>query len=235
MDSDFKIIIKNSLYEILRIDNFSHNFPTHVHKRTCVGKIISGEKILIINGQKLLLKKGDFFYIPANVPHCCQMEKDKNVSYIVLCVNDTEMINEKMIHDDLLSISIDPKEICLLYRYALSIDNRPVSISNNNVNQLLKYIEENYDKELSTDFLAEKTNLNSYYLHHIFKENVGLSLHQFIIQTRIKKVKEKILTGSDPLGTALDCGFYDQSHYIKNFKKHSGITPQKFIDSIKVL
>ena len=63
----------------------------------------------------------------------------------------------------------------------------------------------------------------------------GLSLRQYIIQARIKKARESLPVQKDSLGAGLDCGFYDQSHFIRHFKRHVGITPGTYIDSVKMI
>lgn len=43
-----------------------------------------------------------------------------------------------------------------------------------------------------------------------------------IIKLNVNKYKNLTSIG-------LDCGFYDQSHFIKTFKKYSGLTPKQFL------
>ncbi len=235
MKTDYKILVKKSFYEILKINEISHNFPMHIHNRLCIGKINSGEKYLLINGQKNILKKNDLFYIPPYIPHSCYIKEGNTVSYTILCIDDIRKISKKMIINDILSSLIEIEDIYSLYKYAATIDNYVKSNNNKIINKLLKYIDENYTEQLSVDFLANKIGLNSFYLLHMFKEKVGISLHQFLIQTRIKKTKKFFLRENNILNIALNCGFYDQSHYIRNFKRYVGITPQKYFDAIKIL
>ncbi len=46
-----------------------HTVPTHSHKHEQVGMVYSGTALLQIGEEERTVKKGDFFYIPANTPH----------------------------------------------------------------------------------------------------------------------------------------------------------------------
>ena len=232
MKTKYKVIIKKSFYEILVINEQSHNFPTHIHNRLCVGKILSGEKYLILNGQQKKLRKNDYYIIPSITPHSCSMEEGKKVSYLILCIDDIEKLSKEMIINDLVCSSIEIGDILSLYNHILKMSSNYFINYNSIILELLKYIDKNYFEKLTLDHLSQKFGFNSYYLLHIFKENVGIPLHQFIIQSRIKKTKDLFLTRQNVLAIALSCGFYDQSHYIRNFRKYVGITPQNYFNSI---
>ena len=45
---------------------------------------------------------------------------------------------------------------------------------------LMQYIENHLDEELSLDHLAEVFYVSKFHIAHIFKENLGLSIHQYI-------------------------------------------------------
>ncbi|MBN1499823.1 MAG: helix-turn-helix transcriptional regulator [Spirochaetes bacterium] len=194
----------------------------------------SGEKHLSVNGKISILKKNDLFFIPPYLPHASYVKDGKTAGYTIICFDDIEKTSEKMIVNDLPFSSSEMNSIRSLYRFAImkagNYDNSDIMI-----NKLVKYIDENCSEQLSTDSLAAVIGLNPYYLLHLFKEKIGISLHQYIIQARIKKSKEYFLSEKSILDIALDSGFYDQSHYIRNFKRHVGITPQRYFESITVI
>ena len=43
--------------------------PTHTHVNEQAGRVLSGSFKLIIDGEERLLKEGDHYLIPSNVPH----------------------------------------------------------------------------------------------------------------------------------------------------------------------
>ena len=47
----------------------SHSVPVHSHPHEQVGMVYSGKAVLRIGNEERIAKKGDFYCIPANVPH----------------------------------------------------------------------------------------------------------------------------------------------------------------------
>lgn len=46
-----------------------HTVPTHSHPHEQIGIIYSGKAEMWVGSEKKIIKKGDFYCIPANVPH----------------------------------------------------------------------------------------------------------------------------------------------------------------------
>jgi AraC-like DNA-binding protein len=235
MDTEYKILISKSCYEILRINNLSHNFPAHIHRRTCAGRIDSGEKILFIDGKNYLLKKNDLFFIPPCTPHKCIVKDRRNVSYTILSFDDISNISGETIINDISSSGVEIDDIKPLIAYAIKIFTVHLNKYSSMIDMLIKYIDDNLAGELSTELLSELAGISPYHMLHVFKEKTGLSLRQYIIQARIRKARESLHVNKNPLMTGLDCGFYDQSHFIRHFKRHVGITPGTYIDSVKIM
>ncbi len=233
MKTEYKILLTKSSLEILEIKNLQHHFPMHFHKRMCIGRIDDGSKILIIDGKIIRLTKDDLFFIPPYKPHTTYVENDCKADYTIICANSIDKLYEGII----LENKINNSKNSILASYINKLCNIPHNplFMNERINVVLSYIENNYMENLTINLLSEIACLSPFHLLHIFKKNVGISLHQFIIQTRIKKFKEKAIFQEDILDLALSCGFYDQSHLIKTFKKHVGTTPQKYIHSINII
>ncbi|MDO4189930.1 MAG: AraC family transcriptional regulator, partial [Lachnospiraceae bacterium] len=92
-----------------------------------------------------------------------------------------------------------------------------------------EYIEENYDKDIKLDDLAKSYNISKYYLSHIFKEQYGTSITNYIINTRITKAKH-LLRFSDLTTTEIanQVGYEDANYFIRMFKKVENITPGEY-------
>lgn len=91
------------------------------------------------------------------------------------------------------------------------------------------YIEQNYDKEVFINELAEQMGYSTPHLINKFKAYYGITPKAFITQLRILKAKE-LLLATDKLSreVAYYLGFADELYFIRFFKKHTGLTPRQF-------
>lgn len=149
----------------------------------------------------------------------------------IICAEDFRDLSAERISDDLKSNPLEERYIRSLICYAARLSGRGNSY-NDTVTGLMKHIESNYHQELTVESLAELAGLSSYHMLHLFRGSTGLSLHRYIIQTRIRKSIEQFMPDRNLLDIALSCGFYDQSHFIKHFKRHVGTTPRSYLNSI---
>ena len=97
------------------------------------------------------------------------------------------------------------------------------------IDLLLKYINENLNKDLSIDNLAEKFYLSRYYLMHKFKKETGYTIHNYIIQKKILLSIERLKEGIEINKVIEECGFADYSSFLRAFKKIFNKSPGEFM------
>ena len=76
--------------------------------------------------------------------------------------------------------------------------------------------------------MAALTFTSKYTLIRAFKQEVGLTPHQFQIQNRVRKAQKLLNSSVTVAEVALATGFYDQSHFIRCFEKIVGLTPSEY-------
>lgn len=109
----------------------------------------------------------------------------------------------------------------------------PVSAAEQHVvRKIRRKLEDEFDKHLSLEELAQLVNLDPLYLIRVFKKSVGVSPHSYQIQKRIAQVQKLLRTGSSLAEASFTCGFFDQSHMTRAFKKVVGVTPGSFRNSV---
>lgn len=97
-----------------------------------------------------------------------------------------------------------------------------------------EYIFNHLYQEITFDKFAELTGLNSNYLMNLFKEQTGMTLMNYIQKQRIEEAKKLLnMTNYTISSIGLRLNFYDQSHFIKVFKKYTGMTPKKYRSTLK--
>ncbi|MCB0577859.1 MAG: AraC family transcriptional regulator [Phaeodactylibacter sp.] len=85
--------------------------------------------------------------------------------------------------------------------------------------------------QLSLEALTKKVGYSRKHLIQLFKEHVGLPPKAFL---RIIRFQQAI-AGIERCGAiewshlAFDCGYYDQAHFIRDFKRFSGFTPEEYL------
>lgn len=87
------------------------------------------------------------------------------------------------------------------------------------------YLYENYQNNILLQDLAEHAGLSRYHLIRQFKKYYGLSPFQYLRNLRVEKAKELLQLHYPITQIALEVGFFDHSHFLRNFKKIEGISP----------
>ncbi len=100
------------------------------------------------------------------------------------------------------------------------------------INRCLNYIYTNLYEDLTLTTLSNLVEMHPNYLSALFKKEVGISIAEYIHQTKIDEAKS-LLTFTDysllKISTILN--FHDQSYFTKVFKKYVGVTPKKYKNS----
>jgi AraC-like DNA-binding protein len=115
-------------------------------------------------------------------------------------------------------------------------ETAPAPRLHSRIREALENIQENFKKQHTVAALAKKACMHPTYFAHLFKEEIGVSPHQYILDYKIEKAKEFLCTFDEALDyTAEELGFHDYSHFYRAFKKVTGKTPMQFIRENKGL
>lgn len=96
------------------------------------------------------------------------------------------------------------------------------------------YIESDLSANLSLSIIADALKVSAGYLSTAFKRETGKTLTEFIREKRIKHATHLLNSTHLQIQTvALNCGIMDLQYFSKLFKRHTGMTPKEYRDSIK--
>ena len=97
--------------------------------------------------------------------------------------------------------------------------------------QVLEYINANLECDIKLVDLAELVGMSQYYFCQLFKQSIGIAPYQYVIQQRVERAKQLLKCRDVAISeVALVCGFANQSHFTKHFRKLTGITPKAYRD-----
>lgn len=97
------------------------------------------------------------------------------------------------------------------------------------IGEITQYIEENLEKDLALNTIAQQFHFNPSYLSSLFKRQTGTGLKEYMIQRRIERAKG-LLTDSDLKiqQIASRCGYEDDSYFVQLFKRQTGLSPSQY-------
>ena len=84
----------------------------------------------------------------------------------------------------------------------------------------------NTDGVFDSTALTKSYGLSERYIQQLFLDHVGIAPSAFFSVHRFNKSLQLVLSSNLSLtSVAYDCGYYDQAHFIREFRKFTGITP----------
>lgn len=115
----------------------------------------------------------------------------------------------------------------------LTLNNHPAKapascVYNHQVDDILKYINQNISSPLTIGQLAAEFYLSESYICRIFKSATGTTVNKYITARRISIAKALLGDGLSVMEAFEKSGFTDYSNFFKSFTKAVGISPKKY-------
>lgn len=102
--------------------------------------------------------------------------------------------------------------------------------------QVLDYIHAHLTENITLKEIAAQLGMSQSYFCRWFKQLVGISPYQYVLQQRVEQAKQLL---QDPniklVDVALQCGFNSQSHLIHHFKRQTDTTPGAYQQQLAAL
>ncbi len=103
------------------------------------------------------------------------------------------------------------------------------------IQEAVTYIEQNYQRELTVEEIADVCKLNRNYFSKVFKETMGCPPQEFVIRMRLARATDMMRTGDAPIREiAAACGYPNQLHFSRAFKKRYGSSPREWRNQNKI-
>ncbi|MDR3435577.1 MAG: AraC family transcriptional regulator [Telmatospirillum sp.] len=119
----------------------------------------------------------------------------------------------------------------LLQDIAGATNNRSIDDNRRNCprryRDVVEYMRQHYDEEITLQSLSRISKTNQFVLFRQFREEYGVTPHQYLRTYRVNQAMNYIKQGAKLADVAQLCGFSDQSHMNRQFKRTVGVSPGK--------
>ena len=97
------------------------------------------------------------------------------------------------------------------------------------ITKIIRYMEENYNRNITRDELENIAYVNINYLSRIFKQETGKSLHNYLMGIRIDRAIAMLQEGKTTVSeVSLSVGYDNFSYFSRLFKDKTGYTPKEY-------
>jgi PAS domain S-box-containing protein len=94
---------------------------------------------------------------------------------------------------------------------------------------VLEYVSEHYSQPIEIKELAALVHLSVSQFERRFRKVFQISPLKHVMNVRIRAASVRLTSSNDTIATiALDCGFYDHSHFTRNFRRVMGVSPKEY-------
>lgn len=106
-----------------------------------------------------------------------------------------------------------------------TVRSKPITIC-------LNYIYGHLHEKITVEELAEAVQLHPSYLSRLFREQMGCTLHNYILDQKILTAKQMLQFSDRSFAEIANLlSFSSQSHFIQVFSRKVGVTPKQFRES----
>jgi len=95
--------------------------------------------------------------------------------------------------------------------------------------QIKGYLDENLEKDISVDSVCAEFFISKTSLYRLFHANIGTSVKEYLIASRIERAKKYLLQTDAPVCRICErVGVPNYTYFCKLFRKREGVTPQSY-------
>lgn len=97
------------------------------------------------------------------------------------------------------------------------------------VKKVLNYIEDNIEKEMNVDQIADSVGYSKFYLNRIFAGCTGITIYKYLQSRRLTIAAEKLVKTDEPItNIAYEAGYDSQQSFSLAFKQLYQLPPKNY-------
>ena len=243
--------------ELLNAKSHTLDFPFHTHDTFNIALILDTTFNVKLNHKLLKAPKGTLSITNPDEVHATPCDSDLGNSFFTYYVspdaikkfNDGNPVffEDKTIYDQnifnelcYLSVNYSTNVIQFEKRLITALKTliskystvKPITYKTNKLFQ--NFISETDFDSFSLDKIEMQFGINKYKFIRLFKQETGLTPNNYALLKKVEKSKLMLKEGIPIFNIAIDCGFYDASHFYKNFKRFTGVNPLDFQNALLI-
>ena len=134
--------------------------------------------------------------------------------------------------DPLYAESLCTAMVVRLIGGAPTLDDKRRTLAPKTAARVIEFVETNLDQRLPLSELAALAELSVPHFKVLFRETLGMPVHQYVVHRRVERARALLLQGKlNASQIALDTGFAHQSHMAHWMGRLLGVTPRELIRS----
>ena len=232
--------IEGRTYDLQKGDLIITN-NSEIHRPTVTDHKAYGRKFILFNPNTFLS------YIHNQYPLFDAFTQRKKGHANHLCPLKKDQIEVEALFDKLYLITPekDPKSKLISYVYALelflkidtiykysyvnTLDHGEEGTIDSRIQKILDDLNANYCSTFDLEALAKTHFLDKYYMSHLFKNETGFTIMEYIQSRRMMYAKTLIAFGTYSFEEiSVKCGYNDYSNFYKTFKKLIRMSPRDY-------
>ena len=221
MSGDAEYVIESSVYNLKPRDLLLIH-PRSFHYLKPLTDAVYERFVIHFPVEKIPLSCLEFI---ENAKEIYRIPADSSIDRLFSSWKDAEEIFSKEELGEFLH-PIVSHVILHLRHFTEETEAKPVRV-NQTLEKILRYIDEHPTKQIKVSDLAAEFFVSASWLTHIFRQDLGVSLGQYIEKKRILCAEAYILAGKLPTDTAKIFGYDAYSTFYRQYKKILGKTPKK--------
>jgi AraC-like DNA-binding protein len=104
----------------------------------------------------------------------------------------------------------------------------PGTVDGRKMARAADYIRAHCAQSLRLDEICQAAGLSPSWLVRAFKQHYGITPHAYLINCRVQRARHALKRGGRIVDVALECGFADQAHFQRIFKRQMTATPRQY-------
>ncbi|WP_461255862.1 AraC family transcriptional regulator [Treponema sp. R80B11-R83G3] len=221
--------------------------------------IIQGAACYTVDGEEIELQQGDLLVLPEGCVRKAITFPDRlmqcfSVDFKLKTIGNQELppplpskshpgCHEDIIHlfHELFSAYVNKQPgyniksnglfLQILYRFLeIVVYKTSLYTGDHRISKVTSYINMHYSEHITIKMMAEMVRLHPTYFGVLFRQTMGKSFNQYLLQTRVKHAEYMLKLGKYKVNDVSEsCGFSDISHFNKQFKQIMGFPPSHCI------